>query len=127
MKKLTHLVLPKSWKRRVVNFTILLVILTFLFLPSMSFAAKKLPDPSPQTYTVMVGLEQSKLGIGVMSYFPRTVTIHEGDTVHWVINSNEIHTVTFPDGILPPDLLLPSEEAGADPNVSPLVFAPFVV
>ncbi|MFZ0427465.1 MAG: plastocyanin/azurin family copper-binding protein [Acidobacteriota bacterium] len=29
-----------------------------------------------------------------MAYFPRSVTIHVGDTVHWVQNSNEIHTVT---------------------------------
>jgi plastocyanin len=48
--------------------------------------------------------------------------------VHWVQNSNEIHTVTFPDGILLPDLLLPSAEVpGADPAVSPLVFNPAVV
>ena len=48
--------------------------------------------------------------------------------MQWLQNSNEIHTVTFPDGIFEWDLLLPSEDVGgADPDVSPLVFAPTVV
>jgi plastocyanin len=94
---------------------------------TMSLASGRPVDFSGQTYTVLVGLEQSDQGIDVMAYFPRSVSIHVGDTVHWVLNSNEIHTVTFPDGIMAPDLLLPSDEAGADPAVSPLVFAPFAV
>ena len=124
MKKLTHRMLPKA---RTFNVTVLLIVLTCLFLPSRTFAAKKLSDPSPQTYTVMVGLEQSSLGIGINSYFPRTITIHTGDTVHWMINLNEIHTVTILGGIFPPDLLSPSADLGADPAISPLVFTPFVV
>ena len=63
-----------------------------------------------------------------MSFFPRRINIHVGDTVHWVQNSNEIHTVTFSDGIQPPPLLMPSAQVqGADPDVSPLVFTPFVI
>jgi plastocyanin len=126
MEKLT--LLSKFWKRHLSSFAVLLAISTSLFLPSMTLAAKKLSDPSPQTYTVMVGLEQSKLGIAVNAYFPQTVTIHAGDTVHWVQNTNEIHTVTILGGIFPPDLLSPSAEVpGADPTISPLAFTPFVV
>ena len=128
MKKLNYPPTPKTWKRKLFSLSILLVVSTCLFMPAITFAAKKISDSSPQTYTVMVGLEQSKQGIGINSYFPQVVTIHVGDTVHWMQNTNEIHTVTFPDGILPPPLLLPSEEVfGANPDVSPLVFAPFVV
>jgi plastocyanin len=111
--------------KHLLEYAVLLVVLAGLLQPRLAFAAKKM---SVQTYTVMVGLEKPNKGIGVMAYFPRSVTIHKGDTVHWVQNSNEIHTVTFPDGILPPDLLMPSDEVpGADPAVSPLVFTPFVV
>jgi plastocyanin len=113
--------------RRFLGHAGVLLALICLFLPATTFAAKKVPASS-QTYTILVGLERPSQGIGVMSYFPRSVTIHVGDTVRWVQNSNEIHTVTFPDGILVPDLLLPSDEVpGADPAVSPLVFAPAVV
>ena len=128
MKARICLLTQKSWVKHLLSYTVLLVISVGLLPPATAFSAKKLSASSAQTYTVMVGLEKSNKGIGVMSYFPRSVTIHKGDTVHWVQNSNEIHTVTFPDGILPPDLLVPSYEVpGADPNVSPLVFTPFVV
>ena len=54
--------------------------------------------------------------------FPGKVTIHVGDTVHWVQNSIEIHTVTFLDGTPAPSLIVP-----ADPNpVSPLMLNPAV-
>jgi plastocyanin len=108
--------------KRSLGYEVLLTCICLL-LPTVAFASAV---PSPQTYTVMVGLEQSK-GIDVMAYFPRSVTIHEGDTVHWVQNSNEIHTVTFLDGLPLPELLLTSESVpGADPAVSPLVFNPEV-
>jgi len=47
------------------------------------------------TFDVLVGYENSNKGVDVMAYFPDTVTIHKGDTIHWIQNSNEIHTVTF--------------------------------
>jgi plastocyanin len=87
----------------------------------------KVPNTSSQTYTVMVGLENPHQGIGVNAYFPDNVTIHVGDTVHWVQNTNEIHTVTFLDGLPFPELIVPSLDIGADPNVSPLAFNPFAV
>jgi plastocyanin len=128
MKSIVCLLRQESWMRRSLSRAALFVVLTGLLAPTSAFAAMKLSASSSQTYTVMVGLEQPNKGVSVMAYFPRSITIHKGDTVHWVQNSNEIHTVTFPDGILLPDLLLPSVEVpGADPTVSPLVFAPAVV
>ena len=128
MKKLKSMFLSKVYIKRSSSFTLLFVVSVGLLLPTMTLASKKLPHSSAQTYTIMVGLEKPNKGIGVMAYFPRSVTIHKGDTVRWVQNSNEIHTVTFPDGILPPDLLQLSDEVPeADSAVSPLVFTPFVV
>jgi plastocyanin len=128
MKANMCFLMQKSWMKYFPGYAVLLVVSVGLLSPRPAFAAKKLSASSAQTYTVMVGLEKPNKGIGVMAYFPRSITIHKGDTVHWVQNSNEIHTVTFPDGILPPDLLMPSDQVpGADPAVSPLVFTPFVV
>src|SRR5262249_5227308 len=43
------------------------------------------------------------VGASVNAYFPGTLTIHVGDTVHWQGNAHEIHTVTFLAGTpLPP-------------------------
>jgi plastocyanin len=129
MKKLINsLPVPKTSEKSWLKFSILTALSLCLLLHATVLLAKKPQTAMPKTYTVLVGLEKSNKGIGVMAYFPRSVTIHVGDTVQWVQNSNEIHTVTFPDGILQWDLLLPSVDVvGADPGVSPLVFAPDVV
>jgi plastocyanin len=72
---------------------------------------------SPQTYTVLVGLDDQASGAAIDAYFPATIHIHVGDTVVWKKNSNEIHTVTFlgmlPDGSTAkaPDLLVPMPNA----------------
>ncbi len=73
-----------------------------------------------QVYTVLVGAEKSSLGVSLMSFFPKTLQIHIGDTVEWKINSNEIHTVTFLAGSPMPDLIIPAPSG----QVSPLMFNP---
>jgi plastocyanin len=105
-----------------------LILSLFSSMPAVTAAPRNRPTLAPRTYTVMVGFEQPHSGIGVMAYFPRDITIHVGDSVHWIQNSNEIHTVTFLDGVPLPELLLPSTAVpGADASVSPLVFNPTVV
>jgi plastocyanin len=47
------------------------------------------------TYTVLVGAQDTSLGADVDAYFPESLQIHVGDTVHWQRNTNEIHTVSF--------------------------------
>jgi plastocyanin len=101
------------------GFTVLLVAL-LLPIPSVALA-KAL---APQTYTVLVGLENAHQGVEVMAFFPSTVTIHAGDTVHWKINSNEIHTVTFgyDFGAALPETLVPAPV----PDPSPFIVNPEV-
>jgi plastocyanin len=85
------------------------------------FAISPAYAATSQTYTVLVGAEDSNRGIDIMSYFPSTLYVHVGDTVHWVLNSNEIHTVTFMAGQTTlPEIIIP---APANP-VSPIMFNP---
>lgn len=102
------------------------VLLGLLFATS-PLAAKKPPASSARTYDVMVGFEQPHKGVGVNAYFPAAVTIHAGDTVRWVQNANEIHTVTFLAGAEPAPLIVPADEAGVPPTPSPLLFNPVAV
>ncbi len=102
------------------------VVLVLVFSFTLAASAKA-PASSSQTYTVMVGMENPHKGVEIMAYFPDTVTIHVGDTVHWVQNANEIHTVTFLDGAEPPPLLVSAEELGVPPTPSPLLFNPAAV
>ena len=84
--------------------------------------ASAAPATSAQTYDVLVGLENANTGADVMAFFPATVYLHVGDTVHWIQNSNEIHTVTFLAGSPLPETILP---AASGP--SPLMFNPEAV
>ncbi len=85
------------------------------------------PSPSPRTYTVLVGAENAPRGIDVMAYFPGHVRVHVGDTVHFVQNANEIHTVTFLGGAQLPESIIPAASLGLPADPSPLVFNPQVV
>jgi plastocyanin len=70
--------------------------------------------------TVLVGSENTALGISIMSFFPQNVRIHVGDTVTWIANSHEIHTVTFLAGDPMPPIIIQAP-AGMD---SPLQINP---
>jgi plastocyanin len=86
--------------------------------------------PAPQTYTVLVGAENVPRGIDIMAFFPSKVTIHVGDSIRWIQNSNEIHTVTFLGGSPIPTLIGPAAFFGLPtPPVAPsgLVFNPMAV
>jgi plastocyanin len=72
------------------------------------------------TYTVLVGAEDTSVGATVNAYFPDTLTIHVGDTVHWQRNAHEIHTVAFLAGTPIPDFLI----AAPDGLPSPVMFNP---
>jgi plastocyanin len=96
--------------------------LTLALIASLFAPAALVQAAAPQTYKVLVGWENPKQGVELDAYFPSTVTIHVGDTVHWAQNSIEIHTVTFLDGAAAPALIVP-----ANPNpVSPLMLNPAV-
>ena len=61
-----------------------------------------------QTFTVLVGAEDTDVGATVAGFFPDTLRIHVGDTVHWQRNTNELHTVTFLAGTPLPDFNVPA-------------------
>ncbi len=78
--------------KRIVYFGFLLTLLIGWVIPAAPVAAA---SSASQTYTVMVGAEDSAHGVDVEGYYPAILRIHPGDTVNWVLNSYEIHTVTF--------------------------------
>ncbi len=50
-----------------------------------------------KTWNVMVGAESRSGAVQTMAYGPKKIRINAGDTVHWVSNSMEPHTVSFID------------------------------
>ena len=85
---------------------IALALLFSLLAPAFLVSAQ-VQAADPQTYQVLVGAENVSRGVGVMAYFPETLTIHVNDTVLWKQNTHEIHTVTFLAGTTAPLLLVP--------------------
>lgn len=83
--------------------------LFLLLLLSSAIPVAAAPLTQGNIYTVTVGAENVSQGIGIMSFFPGTLTIHVGDTVIWKAGSHEIHTVTFlPNGMAAPSLDVPT-------------------
>jgi plastocyanin len=53
-------------------------------------------DPAqPTTWTVLSGSESADQAIQSMAFLPKDIYVNAGDTVKWVANSAEPHTVTF--------------------------------
>jgi hypothetical protein len=42
----------------------------------------------PKIYSVLVGAEDASVGATVDAFFPDTLLIHVGDTVHWKRNAS---------------------------------------
>ena len=79
----------------------------------------------PRTYTVLVGAENVAQGATVNTYFPTTLRIHVGDTVHWQRNANEGHTVTFLAGTPLPPVNVPTPPGLPSPKMrNPLLAFP---
>ncbi len=113
--------------KRILLVAVLLVVLAALVGPAVPFVsnASTVEAAGPTTYRVLVGAENVSLGVSLMAYFPATVRIHVGDTIKWVQNSHEIHTVTFlAPNQAAPDLIVPAPQ----PNSinTPLMFNPEV-
>jgi plastocyanin len=85
-----------SKHRLIITIVMILALGSLQVTPAFAqIVAKPSQTPSGMTFDVLVGYENANKGVDVMAYFPHTVTIHKGDTIHWIQNSNEIHTVTF--------------------------------
>lgn len=89
---------------------ILMIGLIWLMLSgftSPAAAVQQFDNSHSRVYTVLVGWENARKGIDVEAFFPDTLHIHPGDTVKFMLKTNEIHTVTFLAGSAMPDLLVP--------------------
>jgi plastocyanin len=109
---------------RTLRLSTVALLTVFLLTLGLATTAVAKPSTTPRTYTVLVGAESAKRGVDVMSYFPASVTIRVGDSVRWVQNSNEIHTVTFLGGAALPDFVVPAASISLPASPSPLVFNP---
>ncbi|HEV3260405.1 MAG TPA: hypothetical protein VG013_26350 [Gemmataceae bacterium] len=81
---------------------------------------------NPQTFTVLVGAEDTSVGASVTGFFPASVSIHVGDTVHWERNANEIHTVSFLVGTTLPPANIPAPQGLPFLQRNPVVAFPTV-
>lgn len=107
--------------------TSMLALLAVLLLVLGLSASAGAATPAPTTYKVLVGAESAQRGLDVMAFFPHDISVHVGDTVHWVQNSNEIHTVTFLGGQPIPEIIVPAASLNLPDTPSPLVFNPVAV
>ena len=103
-------------KKRLMVFGLAVLMAILASVPaSFAGAARSASAAGPQTYTVVVGAEQVAHGIDLEAFFPAALMIHAGDTVHWVANSNEFHTVTFLAGSPAPSLIIPAPRGAKSP------------
>jgi plastocyanin len=126
MQKLLDYRVPTYQRRLAMK----LLRLSFMVLAALIGLALGLAPGSAQaqsTYTVLVGAEDTTLGATVTAYFPDTLTIHAGDTVHWQGNAHEIHTVTFLAGTPLPPLIVPAPDGMPSPlMINPTIAYPTV-
>ncbi len=106
--------------RRILHIGMLLA----LFLGMAGYAIPAYAS-TPHSYTVLVGSENVSQGVSISSYFPQTVEIHAGDSITWMANSHEIHTVTFLAGEQLQPLIIPAPQGMASPfQINPLAAFP---
>jgi plastocyanin len=108
---------------------VFLAALTSAFLPLVPFtsAAHDNDDQGDKhkTYTVLVAAEDVDVGASLSAFFPATLRIHVGDTVHWQRNANEVHTVTFLAGTTLPPFNVPAPDGLPSPLMhNPLISFP---
>ena len=109
---------------------VFVIALTSAFMALVPFTSAADDDDNdqgdkPKTYTVLVGAVDDSVGANVMAFFPETLRIHVGDTVHWQRNGNEIHTVTFLAGMDLPPLNVPAPDGLPSPQMrNPLIAFP---
>jgi plastocyanin len=72
-----------------------------------------IPSPSlgSTTWVVQAGGYAEAQGLQTQKFLPSTITVNEGDRVTWTLGGNA-HTIFFPAGEKPPDLLVPGQAKG---------------
>jgi plastocyanin len=48
-----------------------------------------------QSWQATVGAQSKDMGLQAMAFLPNEIWIHEGDSITWEVDSDEVHTVTF--------------------------------
>lgn len=99
-----------------------LVTLTFGLLGVAPAQAVPAAPPST-TWTVLVGNESPDMAVQGMRFLPDDITINSGDTINFVANSAEIHTVSHGTPPFPPTSLENLEKDAFIPAGGP-VFDP---
>ncbi|MDQ4488893.1 plastocyanin/azurin family copper-binding protein [Sinomonas sp. ASV486] len=80
-------------------------------------------NPNAQTWKVLVGNQTSDMAIQGMRFLPGEIWIHQTDSINFVSNSAEIHTVSYGTPPLPPTSIA-NLEADAFTPVGGPVFDP---
>ena len=101
-----------------------IAVALLLVLATATLAVAAPHSTKARTYKVLVGAEQARRGVSLMGYYPSHIKIHVGDTVRWIQNSNEIHTVTFLGDQTLGEFVLPAVQLDLPAGPSPLVLNP---
>jgi plastocyanin len=74
------------------------------------------------TWTVRAGSSRDHQALQALLFLPKAITVNEGDTVQWALGASD-HTIYFPAGQKPPELIVPGKTKG-ELLWNPAVFFP---
>src|SRR6476659_2129511 len=78
------------------------------------------PGAPAAATTLNVNVGGGANSIAANGFFPKSITIHQGDTIHFASPSAEPHTTTFvPSGTKVPDLIVPGPSGPPQFTFSP--------
>ncbi|WP_338602785.1 plastocyanin/azurin family copper-binding protein [Sulfolobus tengchongensis] len=98
----------KNTKRRAVNFSIILLLVVSTFgLLLLSDTTRASTTTAHHQWIVYVGGQSSDMSVMTMGFYPEIITIDAGDSITFIVNSTEPHTVTFLSGNPPLNPFLP--------------------
>lgn len=81
---------------------------------------------SPTTWTVLVGEQSPDMAIQGMAFLPDDITVNSGDSINFVANSAEIHTVSYGQPPIFPITGVNDLLTDAVPPAGPTAFDPHV-
>ncbi|HET7263508.1 MAG TPA: plastocyanin/azurin family copper-binding protein [bacterium] len=77
----------------------------------MSLVAGPARTSAATTWVVQAGASANDQADQALQFLPKRITINEGDSVRWKLTAAE-HTIYFPAGGKPPDLIIPGTAKG---------------
>lgn len=82
--------------------------------------AQQAPTQPPRTLTALVGAGQDTSQ--VLAFFPAALKVRVGDTVSWKLSGDEIHTISFVQGVTPQDAAI-QDPLGGPGDLIPAFYA----